>query len=63
MRGFPIDSVDKRPAERWTGEVARDVRSLVSFPNPVNDVAPRTVATGVVVMASAPMCSDVPVER
>ena len=34
-------------------------RSLFSFPDPVNEVAARTVAAGVVVMATAAMAADV----
>ena len=40
--------------------MARDPRSLLSFPNPVNDVAARTVAAGVVVMAVTAVAAHQP---
>ncbi len=36
------------------------MRSLFRFPNPVNEVAARTVAAGVVVMAVVALAFDVP---
>jgi hypothetical protein len=53
---MPIGSVRNRGVTRTLNPVRQ---RLFSFPNPVNDVAARTVASGVIVMAVAAIWSDV----